>query len=187
MVSMFFISSAVAGVFWSEEELQEEAELAIAGTVSESTCISSNVSDDGVETIIYEAVISIDEVLINTQETDFSTGMLTLRSVNTTYPPEQELECSSNDVAHPVGEAGTYYLLESASEGLYVLYAGGFFESEDSNPETAPECPNLEDPSSETQADSSDSEGDEEAKGCASVTASSWVFWLALLGLRRRR
>ena len=44
-------------------------------------------------------------------------------------------------VAHPIGEVGTYYLVDS--DGVYELYTR-FVVADDSNPSNPPECPSLE-------------------------------------------
>ena len=184
MSIFLFIDTLWAGVPYSEEELQELAEFVVTGEILESSCLSYNRDQEGVETSIFEATISIQEVVTNLGEVDTSSGEITLRSTNTVYPPEAEQPaCFDNDIAHPIGESGTYYLYPSASgDNLFSIYMGGFIPDESSAPGEDPSCPDLEEPSSETDNDSAE---ETETKGCSSITASSWLFLLAFFGIHR--
>ena len=182
MIAIVLSGLVFAGIPYTEEELQELSELTIAGVVSSSTCLSYNIDNSDVETYIYEATITIDDVLTNTLDFDVSGGEFTLRSINTTYPEgSDQPACSSNDDAHPIGESGTYYLYES--EDFLYIYMGGFIPAADSNPQEKPSCPDVEE---EQNAPEITDEMNEMDKGCSNVVSSSWLFWLALVGIRRR-
>ena len=130
----------------TEEELLEYSDVAVEGEIISSECLSSSVDVEGNTTSKFEATISINSIV----KGDIQDAELTL--VTDQFIRSEDASdsfCDWTDVAHPVGEIGTYYLIDS--DGVYRLYTQGFIVAEDSNPSNSPECPSLEENVEETK------------------------------------
>lgn len=175
---MFVLLSAqVWGLAYiTEEELLEYSDVVVDGEVVSSECLSSSIDNDGNTTSQFEAVISINTVI----KGDIQEGELTL--VTSQFIPSEDASesfCDWTDIAHPIGEIGTYYLVDS--DGLYELYTQGFVVAENSDPSDAPECPSLEDAAEKEEIEES---------GCnhePSVPFSFFMFTFIAILLRRKR
>ena len=142
---LFLISRVWGLALITEEELLEYSDLAIEGDVISSECLSSSVDENGITTTQFESTISI----LSTIKGDVSEGEVTLFTSQIVAPDGgPESNCAWTDYAHPVGEKGTYFLIEK--NGGYELYTQGFLPAADSNPSETPECVSLEDPISDT-------------------------------------
>lgn len=161
----------------TEEELLEYSDVAVEGEIISSECLSSSVDAEGNTTSKFEAIISINSIV----KGDIQDAELTLVT-NQFIRSEEASEsfCDWTDVAHPVGEIGTYYLVDS--DGVYELYTQGFIVAEDSNPSNSPECPSLEDNVEETE------KNEMEEGGCnhePSAPFSYFIFTFLVVFLRR--
>ena len=166
----------------TEEELLEYSDVAVEGEIISSECLSSSIDAEGNTTSTFEAVISINSVV----KGDIQEAELTLVT-NQFLRSEDASEsfCDWTDVAHPVGEIGTYYLVDS--DGAYELYTQGFIVAEDSNPSNSPECPSLEEVD-ETEKDETERDEMEEG-GCnhePSVPFSYFICTFLIAFLRRK-
>lgn len=170
------LGAALAGVFPSESELQQQAEITVKGEVVEAACLYSSENEYGDVDNTYSATISVLEVLQGElSETSFS-----IISVDTIYAPDREPNCDFSEDPHPVGEIGRYYLYREGED--LELYEGGFFADESSSPQEPPACL-LED-----SADTGEAGGDEAKTGCSAAQSSpSWIMLIPLLTLFARR
>ena len=136
---LILLLSRVWGLAYiTEEELLEYSDVVVDGEIVSSECLSSAIDAEGNTTSQFEAVISINTVVkgdIQEAELILVTNQF-LRSEDAS-----ESFCDWTDVAHPIGEVGTYYLVDG--DGIYELYTQGFIVADDSNPSNPPECPYL--------------------------------------------
>ena len=176
----FLISQVWGLALITEEELLEYSDFAIEGEVISSECLSSSVDDNGITTTQFQATLSI----ISTIKGAVIADEVTLYTSQVVAPDgAPESNCAWTDYAHPIGEKGTYYLIEEG--GGYELYTQGFLPAEDSNPSDAPECASLEDPVTDTgKKDTDVPEG-----GCnhQETTPSSFILLTILTLLYRRK
>ena len=197
MVLISLSMAALAGEFWEgdEESALEYASLAIVGEVIDSQCVSAAIVDDyGTLEERYEATIEISELLSSKIE-DFTASTITIVSPIRQYSDEMQPDCDTNYLIHPIGQSGTYYVMETGSETdpSYRLYLGeAFVESDSSNPQADPECPSLDEPAEEEEELESAGAANEKLS-CSTMTGSpagGALSLLAVLGglaLRRRR
>ena len=190
--------AALAGEIWEgdEESASEYASLAIAGEVIDSQCVSSAIVDDyGTIEERYEATIEIAQVL-SSNIGEFTAPTITIVSPIRQYSDELQPECATNYLIHPVGQSGTYYVLQTGSEAepSYRLYLGeAFVESDSSNPQADPECPSLDEPAAEEEEELESTGAANDKLSCSTMTGSPAGAALSLLAvlcgltLRRRR
>ena len=162
----------------TEEELLEYSDVAVEGEIISSECLSSSADAEGNTTSKFEAIISINSIV----KGDIQDAELTLVT-NQFIRSEEASEsfCDWTDVAHPVGELGTYYLVDS--DGVYELYTQGFIVAENSNPSNSPECPSLQEDAEETE------KNEREEGGCnhePSVPFSYYILTFLIASLRRK-
>ena len=171
----YFMGAATAGVFLPEEDISEQAQIAIVGEVVDAECLFSSEDDRGVVENTYKATIDVLEVT----KGEFNEASFTLISVDVIYPLGGEPNCDYSEDPHPVGEVGRYYLY--ADEDEFKLYEGGFFPEESSNPQNPPICLLAE--------DSTDTGVEEKVEsGCSSLDQkSSLLFLIPLVGFLFRR
>jgi hypothetical protein len=161
----------------TEEELLEYSDVVVDGEIVSSECLSSSIDAEGNATSQFEAVISI-ETLVKGDIQDAELTLVTNQFVRS--EDASESFCDWTDVAHPIGEVGTYYLIDS--DGVYELYTQGFIVADNSNPSNSPECPSLEENTKEIEEDEM-TEG-----GCnhePSVPFSFFTFAFLIAFLRR--
>ena len=175
----FLVSHVWGLVLITEEELLEYSDIAIEGEVISSECLSSSVDDNGTTTTQFEATLSIIST-IKGENISSEVTLYTSQVVESDGAPESN--CAWTDFAHPVGEKGTYYLVEEG--GGYELYTQGFIPAGDSNPSDAPECVSLEDQVTDTGDKNNDiAEGSCNHQG----TSPSSFILLTMLTLFFRR
>ena len=166
---------AIAGVFPSEEELQEQAEIVVKGEVIEADCLYSSENEYGDVDNTYSATISVLEVLHG----ELSEVSFSIISVDTIYAPGHEPNCDYSEDPHPVGEMGRYYLYTDGEE--LKLHEGGFFADEASAPQEAPAC-------SLTEAMDTGAVEEKTESGCSTVQqVPLWLMIVPLLTIVRRR
>ena len=175
---IYFMGTVMAGVFLPEEDISEQAQIAVKGEVVAAECLFSSENDRGVVDNTYTATINVLEVL----KGEFSEASFTLISVDTIYPEGGEPNCDYSEDPHPIGEVGRYYLYTDEDE--LKLYEGGFFPDDSSNPQDPPACLLAED-----SMDTGVEEVEEKAQtGCSSLNdKTSLLLLIPLAGLLLRR
>lgn len=168
------VHAAHAGVNLTEEEYLELATIVVQATVSESNCLSSAEDSDSIQTK-YEATLTISSIIKDNPAQALG-DEITLASTVIEYKGDQP-SCGANGVVHPEGEAGTYYLVESGTPGVYRdVDQFSTVDAENSAPEADPVC---------------DSDDIESSNGCsiAATPATPWMLSMAMLflGLATRR
>ena len=187
---IWFVSQAVAGILVMEEELQETCVnegycFQVIGEVIDASCLSVQENQMGAVITNYQATI---EVLEDVNGLGVGAEFV-LQTTNYDYSnASDEPECADNDPGHPVGEISRFYLRPDSTDGVYSLYASGsYYPTDDSNPNSLPDCPSLND-----DADDVNNESDEEIeKGCSTVSDSPisplMALFFIVLAWRQRR
>jgi hypothetical protein len=143
---IFLISTAFAGILYSEEELTESCTgldsncAVITGEVIDAGCRGVSEDDMGAVLTSYTATIQVlddvhglgeEVIVLHTSNWDFSNA-------------EATMSCYETDPGHPIGEVATYYLYTGSEEEIYTLYAPeSFFISDSSDGDSDPLCDTL--------------------------------------------
>ena len=164
--------SAQAGVFFTEEEYRDLADVVVIAEVVEADCLNVTESDT-VRITDFQATLLVQNATKGTIDGD------RILLVSSTYDYGDEMDCSDPGSVHPVGEVATYHLKETDTAGTYTnIDAGRTFEADQSTPDEAPICD-----------EDTPNPPDNDTKSCA-IVAPVHVFglWIPIsLGLVRLR
>ena len=173
IIALLLCSQSVfAGVFLTEEEYMEMADVVVVAEVAEANCVSEEESQT-VLTTHYTATLTVQTV----EKGDISGDSLILES--STYERGDEMDCADPGSVHPVGELAKYHLIKQETEGIYRNIDGGStFELTGSAPEAIPTC------------DVNPSDPTDESKSCttaAPLATFGWFLPVAFFLVRSRR
>ena len=114
--------SAQAGVFFTEEEYRDLADVVVIAEVVEADCLNVTESDT-VRITDYQATLLVQNTTKGTIDGD------RILLVSSTYDYGDEMDCSDPGSVHPVGEIATYHLKETDTAGTYTnIDAGSTFK-----------------------------------------------------------
>lgn len=189
---IWFVSAAMAGVIFSESELETYCVdggqcPVVVGEVIDAECLGEETDSMGAIITEYGATIRViedtdgigigDQFELRTTNYDYTNAY--------TYPG-----CYETDPGHPIGEVARYYLDPLPQNGVYFLFdSETFYPTKDSHPDEGEICDSSD--TEETVHDGPESETSEaeESGGCSTVSSplSGWVLLLAPLAIGWRR